>query len=148
MKKSVIISIIVVVIIIAIAAIMIFRPAEVPESQPPADLILPETDTYTDVSAQEAKELIDSTPGLTIIDVSPNYGEGHIPGAINHYAGDGSLDAALPNLNKEATYLVYCHFESVSRAGAQKLVDAGIKDVYRLDGDFDAWVEAGYDIEV
>jgi len=42
--------------------------------------------SYTDVSALEARELIENTPDLIIIDVSPNYARGHIPGAvkINH----------------------------------------------------------------
>ncbi|MBD3248419.1 hypothetical protein GF336_00050 [Candidatus Woesearchaeota archaeon] len=102
---------------------------------------------YTDVSPMEAKELIDNNPELIIIDVSPNYDEGHLPGAVNYYAGDGSLDAAIPSLGKEAMYLVYCHFESASRAGAQKLVDAGFTNVYRLDGDYSGWVDAGYEIE-
>ena len=61
--------------------------------------------------------------------------------------GDGILDSAIPNLDPEAEYLIYCHIESASRAGAQKLIDAGFKHVYRLDGDYAAWVDAGYEIE-
>ena len=57
-----------------------------------------------------------------------------------------SLDAAIPTLDKSARYLVYCHFESASRAGAQKLVDAGFENVYRLEGDFPAWEAAGYPV--
>ena len=55
---------------------------------------------YMDVTAVEAKELIDTKPDLIIIDVSPNYDNGHIPGAINYYIGDGSLDDAIPTLDK------------------------------------------------
>ena len=102
---------------------------------------------YTDISATEAKQLIDDNPDLIIIDVSPVYAAGHLPGAVNYYFGDGSLDAAIPMLDKNATYLVYCHAESASRLGAQKLVDAGFVNVYRLEGDYQAWVEAGYPIE-
>ena len=90
---------------------------------------------------------IDGNPDLTVIDVSPDYAKGHLPGAVNYYLGDGSLDAAIPNLDKNAMYLVYCHFESASRAGAQKLEDAGFQNVYRLDGDYSAWVAFGYPIE-
>ena len=102
---------------------------------------------YTDVSAVEAKELIDSTPDLVIIDVSPKYDEGHIPGAVNYYIGDGSLDQAIPTLDKNKEYLVYCHVDSASISGAQKLVDAGFSPVYRLKGNYKAWVDAGYPIE-
>jgi rhodanese-related sulfurtransferase len=102
---------------------------------------------YMDVTPAEAKDLIDNNPDLIIIDVSPHYAEGHLPGAINYYLGDGSLDAAIPTLDKDKTYLVYCHVDSVAIQGAQKLVDAGFKNVYRLAGNYSAWVDAGYPIE-
>ena len=103
--------------------------------------------SYIDITAAEAKELINNTPELIIIDVSPNYENGHLPGAVNYYIGDGSLDAAIPTLNKTKPYLVYCHVDSVSINGAQKLIDAGFTTVYRLEGNYQAWVDAGYEIE-
>lgn len=102
---------------------------------------------YIDITAYHAKELIDSNPDLIIIDVSPVYDEGHIPGAVNYYIGDGSLDTAIPDLDPDGTYLVYCHTDSASMAGAEKLIDTGFTDVYRLEGNFAAWVSEGYEIE-
>jgi rhodanese-related sulfurtransferase len=102
---------------------------------------------YMDVSPKQAKELIDTKPELTVIDVSPAYDNGHIPGAVNYYVGDGSLDRAIPNLDPEAEYLIYCHTDSASILGAQKLVDAGFTSVYRLEGNYGAWVDAGYPTE-
>jgi rhodanese-related sulfurtransferase len=106
-----------------------------------------EQTSYIDVSAMEAKELIDTKPDLIIIDVSPNYENGHIPGAVNYYIGDGSLDAAIPMLDMNKEYLVYCHVDSASIGGAQKLIDAGFTMVYRLEGNYQAWIDAGYPIE-
>lgn len=106
-----------------------------------------EASSYVDISAEEAKEMIDNNPYLIVIDVSPHYDNGHLPGAVNYYLGDGSLDKAIPGLNKDAKYLVYCHVDSVSILGAQKLIDAGFKNVYRLKGNYQAWVDAGYPIE-
>ena len=103
---------------------------------------------YMDVSPAEARALIDNNPDLIIIDVSPRYDQGHLPGSVNYYVGDGSLDNAIPSLDPEAKYLVYCHFDSASIAGAKKLIDAGFKNVYRLEGNYKAWVDAGYEIEV
>lgn len=103
--------------------------------------------TYIDVSAMEAKELIDNTPELIIIDVSPYYAQGHIPGAIHYYIGDGSLDEAIPSLDKDKMYLVYCHVDSVAIQGAIKLIEAGIEVVYRLEGNYSGWVNAGYPVE-
>ena len=102
---------------------------------------------YMDVTATEAKELIDTKPDLIIIDVSPNYDAGHISGAINYYIGNGSLDTAIPTLDKNKEYLVYCHVDSASIGGAEKLVDAGFTKVYRLEGNYQAWIDAGYPIE-
>lgn len=103
---------------------------------------------YIDVSPQKASDLIKQMPDLVIIDVSPNYAKGHLPGAINYYVGDGSLDKAIPTLDKSLTYLVYCHVDSAAIAGAQKLVDAGFTKVYRLEGNYSGWVEAGFPIEI
>ena len=103
--------------------------------------------TYVDVSPAEAKDLIDTNPDLIVIDVSPHYAVGHLPRAVHYYIGDGSLDAAIPTLDPEAEYLVYCHVDSVAIAGAQKLIDAGFKTVYRLEGNYGAWKDAGYPIE-
>ncbi len=103
--------------------------------------------TYIDVSPAEAKELIEKNPDLIIIDVSPFYSQGHIPGAVHYYLGDGSLDEAIPTLDKNGKYLVYCHSDGPSIQGAQALIDAGFTTVYRLEGNYGAWVDAGYDIE-
>jgi rhodanese-related sulfurtransferase len=100
-----------------------------------------------DVTPQEAQDLIDNNPDLIIIDVSPHYAEGHLPGAVGYYLGDGSLDKAIPTLDKSGKYLVYCHVDSVAIQGAQKLVDAGFSTVYRLEGNYSGWVDAGYPVE-
>ena len=118
------------------------QPAS-PAASTPAEM----KKSYVDVSPQEAKKLIDANPDLVIIDVSPNYAQGHLPKAVNYYVGDGSLDKAIPTLDKNGKYLVYCHVDSVAIQGAQKLVDAGFKNVYRLAGNYKGWVDAGYTIE-
>jgi rhodanese-related sulfurtransferase len=103
--------------------------------------------SFVDVTPAEAKALIEKTPDIVIIDVSPAYAKGHLPNAVNYYIGDGSLDKAIPTLDKDKTYLVYCHVDRVAIQGAQKLVDAGFTKVYRLAGNYKAWVDAGYPIE-
>jgi rhodanese-related sulfurtransferase len=106
-----------------------------------------EPSTYMDVTPDQAAQLIAENPNLIIIDVSPHYAEGHLPGAVSYYLGDGSLEAAIPTLDKNAEYLVYCHVDSVAISGAQMLIDAGFKTVYRLQGNYAAWVDAGYPVE-
>lgn len=102
---------------------------------------------YLDISPEKAKELIDNNGEIIVIDVSPKYDGGHIPGAVNYYVGDGSLDEAIPNLDSGKEYLVYCHTDEASMLGAQKLIDAGFLNVYRLEGNYSTWVDASYEIE-
>ena len=104
---------------------------------------------YMDVTPQEALKLMLETPDLIIIDVSPAYNVmGHLPTAINHPVVDGSLDKAIPILDKDMTYLVYCLVDDSSISGSQKLVDAGFKKVYRLEGNHKAWTDAGYPVSM
>jgi rhodanese-related sulfurtransferase len=102
---------------------------------------------YTDVTAAEAHELITSNPDIIIIDVSPYYMEGHLPGAVSYPLANGGLAEAIPGLDKSKTYLVYCHSLAASTAAAKKLVDAGFKHVYRLQGNYAGWVAEGYPVE-
>ena len=106
-----------------------------------------EVHSYVDISAMALKNMMEKNPDLIIIDVSPMYDQGHIPGAVNYYVGDGSLDKAIPQLDPMAHYVVYCHMDSASILGAEKLIEAGFMHVYRLKGNFAAWKEAGYPIE-
>jgi len=57
------------------------------------------------------------------------------------------LDKAIPTLGPNGKYLVYCHVDSAAIADAQTLVDAGFKNVYRLKGNYSAWVYTGCPIE-
>ena len=75
---------------------------------------------------EDAKKLIEDTPGIVIVDVSPYYDDGHLPGAMSYYLGDGSLDEAIPMLDKTKTYLVYCHGDEPSIQGATKISGSGL----------------------
>jgi rhodanese-related sulfurtransferase len=107
-----------------------------------------EVETYKDISAAELYQMMMDYPDLIVIDVSPAYANGHIPGAVNYYVGDGTLDYTIPYLDPYAKYVVYCHGDPPAMLGAQKLIDAGFYFVSRLEGNYGAWVDAGYDVEV
>ena len=101
---------------------------------------------YSDVTAQEARSLKHASQGkMVIIDLSPDYAEGHLPMAISIPLD--SLDEKIPTLDKSRPYLVYCHSDNTSVAGATKLVNAGFSPVYRLKGNYESWVSAGYPAE-
>jgi len=128
-------------------------------SSPPAATPVPTTATpvpavitsapvqtgYIDLTPAQAKDLIAGEKELVIVDVSPYYANGHLPGAVS--IPIAMLDEKIPTLDRTRTYLVYCHGDGPSRSGAQKLVDAGFLKVYRLAGNYAAWVAAGYPVE-
>jgi len=130
------------IVLIIMISVLVFIMAGCTSSQPESA----EENAYMDISVADATDLIESMPDLVIIDVSPAYADGHLPNAINYPLGDGSLDEAIPMLDKDKTYLVYCHSDAASMEGAQKLVDAGFMNVYRLEGNYAAWVDAGFEI--
>ena len=113
----------------------------------PAAMIPPSAaGKYTDLTPAQAKDLIAAEKELVIVDVSPYYANGHLPGAISIPLG--MLDGKISTLDKTKPYLVYCHGDAPSIAGAQKLVDAGFPRVYRLSGNYAAWVSAGYPVSI
>lgn len=106
-------------------------------------------DTYMDIKPKEAYERWQNEEFDLIIDVVglDIYSLGHLPGAVNYVWADGTLNDKIPTLNSSWTYLVYCHTDPPSTASAQAIVDAGFEHIYRLEGNYKAWKDAGYPIE-
>lgn len=105
--------------------------------------------SFVDIAANEAKSRIDAGGFEAIFDVSPVYNTGHLPGATNANAGGGgtALSELIIGMDKTKAYLVYCHSDFPAMAGAQLMEDAGFEKVYRLEGNYSAWVDAGYEVE-
>ena len=98
------------------------------------------------LTPQEAKELLDKTTDVVVIDLSSRfYDSGHLPGAVN--LPKSTIPAAVSSLDKNATYLVYSHWTGAPLSAAEMLKDAGFKNVYALKGNFGAWVDSGYPVE-
>ena len=105
--------------------------------------------SFVDIAASVAKSKIDAVEFEAIFDVSPHYNTEHLPGASNANAGGGGTELAtlIADMDKTKNYLVYCHGDGPSMAGAQLMEDAGFKNVFRLEGNFGAWTDAGYATE-
>jgi len=98
------------------------------------------------LTPQEAKEMLDKTTDVVIIDLSPRYyDKGHLPGAVNLPTSD--IPATVSGWDKNATYLVYSHWTGAPLSAAEQLKEAGFKNVYALKGNFGAWVDSGYPVE-
>ncbi len=92
-------------------------------------------------------DMIEQGVEFIIIDVSNKYDMGHLPGAINFYVIDGTLDSAINSLDKSRVYLIYSHDYDESVAGAQKMTNAGFEMIYRLEGGYEGWIFEGYAVE-
>jgi len=104
--------------------------------------------SYKEISAIDAKKLIDKNDSdFLIIDVSLNYNEGHIINAVNYPIANGSLDSAINVLDKNKMYLIYARNEMDSLNAVKTLADNGFDKIYRLKGNYGAWVELGYKIK-
>lgn len=100
---------------------------------------------YTVLTPQEGKELLASGSALTLIDVRTptEYTAGHIEGAVNSDLEGGAFSQYIADLDKDATYVVYCHSGRRAKLAAEAMVAAGFTHVYDLGGIID-WQAAGY----
>ena len=94
---------------------------------------------YVNITAQEAKEIMDTQTGYVILDTrtQEEYDEGHIPGAvvISH---DEILQKAESVLtDKDQLILVYCRSGRRSKLAAEDLVKLGYTNVKEFGGILD-----------
>lgn len=89
---------------------------------------------YT-VKPEEAVEMIEGGE-RTVIDVrSPGeYAESHIVGALNIDVDGADFDERIAELDVDEPYLLYCRSGNRSARAAEKMEDAGIKDIADAGG--------------
>lgn len=94
---------------------------------------------YTKISSQEAKEMMENSSTITILDVrtEEEYKEGHIEGAILIPDTEilESTEDVLPD--KSITILVYCRSGRRSESAAVNLSQLGYSNVYDMGGIID-----------
>ena len=100
---------------------------------------------YRQVSAEEAKKLMDSEKGYVILDVrtQEEYEEGHIPDAVLLPDFEVEQRAAEQLPDKGQLILVYCRSGNRSKSAASTLVNMGYTNVVEFGGIRD-WP---YDVE-
>ena len=96
-----------------------------------------EKNMYIQITASEAKKMMDEQEEILILDVreQSEYNEGHIPGAALLPVGTISEDTAAAVIgNKGTVVLVYCRSGNRSKTAAQALADLGYTQVYEFGG--------------
>ena len=94
---------------------------------------------YVNITAKEAKEIMDSQKGYIILDTrtQEEYDEGHIPGAIV-ISHDEILEKAEDVLtDKNQLILVYCRSGRRSKLAAEDLVKLGYTNIKEFGGIID-----------
>ena len=94
---------------------------------------------YMNITAQEAKQIMDSEEGYIILDTrtQEEYDEGHIPGAIviPHDEITDRAEEELPD--KDQLLLVYCRSGRRSKLAAEALVKLGYTNIKEFGGIID-----------
>lgn len=84
-------------------------------------------------------------PTVTIVDVRTpaEFADGHIDRAQLVDFTDPSFTAQISQLDRSATYLVYCHSGNRSGQATAVMAQLGFTNVSNLDGGISAWQAAG-----
>ena len=94
---------------------------------------------YLNITAEEAKQIMDSEEGYIILDVrtQEEYDQGHIPGAI--LIPDTEINAKAEEVltDKEQLLLVYCRSGRRSKLAAEALVELGYTNIKEFGGIID-----------
>ncbi|MBQ9837873.1 MAG: rhodanese-like domain-containing protein [Oscillospiraceae bacterium] len=94
---------------------------------------------YVNITAEEAKEIMDNEEGYIILDVrtQEEYDEGHIPGAIVISYEEIAEKADEVLTDKEQLILVYCRSGRRSKIAAEALVELGYTNIKEFGGIID-----------
>ena len=94
---------------------------------------------YVNITAEEAKQIMDTEEGYIILDVrtQEEYDQGHIPGAIviSHEEIEEKAEQVLPD--KDQLILVYCRSGRRSKIAAEALAELGYTNIKEFGGIID-----------
>lgn len=96
---------------------------------------------HTRITSVEAKEFIDKTPDVVIIDVRTpkEFADGHLKGAININVMDEGFQTAIEALDKNKSYLIYCRSGRRSMNAAKIMQRKNFKYIYEISDGFKGW---------
>lgn len=95
------------------------------------------TVSYQQITAEEAKSMMDEQPDAVILDVreQDEYDAGHIPGAVLLSVGTIDEETAASVIpEKDTVVLVYCRSGNRSKTASQALADLGYTQIYEFGG--------------
>lgn len=98
----------------------------------------------TDLGAQEFQSKTEEA-SVVILDVrtSGEFDQGHIQGAINIDVEGPDFESRIADLDKSATYAVYCQSGRRSGIATQLMSDKGFASLFNLRDGVQSWISAG-----
>ncbi|MFC1862257.1 rhodanese-like domain-containing protein [Chloroflexota bacterium] len=107
-----------------------------------------QTQMIEDVSAQEAFALIQNNsndPDFIIVDVRTpqEFAEGHVEKANNLDFNSETFRDDVNRLDKDKTYLIYCHSGNRSRNALNVMRELDFTKIYHMAGGIIEWTQEG-----
>lgn len=113
-----------------------------PTTTPPVGAVAASGVQLVDVAKAMA---LAADPSVVVVDVRTpaEFNEGHISRAVLADIKDPGFGDRIAQLDRSATYLVYCHSGNRSGQATAVMAALGFTSVNNLDGGISAWLAAG-----
>ena len=96
---------------------------------------------FQNLNADDFGKALRANHDAVLLDVRTpgEFGQGHLPGALNIDVNGNDFHEQVENLYAEKAYFVYCHAGGRSAAACRYMTSKGFQEVYNLHGGILAW---------
>lgn len=106
-----------------------------------------------DILAKDAHQLIQqnlNNDNFVVLDTrtTGEYDRGHLQNALFIDYSSPSFKAEIEKLDKNKTYVIYCHSGGRSKTTLNLMRKLGFKEAYNMIGGIVAWSKAGYPLDI
>lgn len=104
--------------------------------------------TIIDINSNQAEELIsENNPIIIDVRTPQEFNMGHIKDALNINISNKNFRSRIENLDRNATYLVYCRTGNRSRHAVNMMEKLDFKTIYHLEHGITEWMREGNPVE-